>query len=169
MADVPDSKSGSSASSLIPYLWLASVPSRVIPERRKGRSGAGNGRVRPDHSIASPGPKAAADPAQVGADRLKPGSGGLVGSCQEVDQPGPQLDRRTCRTVGLMIDANGGKRGRGIQAGIRERAHDVRHVQNYWAHEEDAVPPHLAVDEARGRLQACLHELPDEWGRSRDR
>jgi hypothetical protein len=68
-----------------------------------------------------------------------------------------------------MIGANGGKRGCGIQAGIRERAHDVRHVRNYWAHEEDAVPPPLTVDEARARLQAYLHELPDEWGRSRDR
>ena len=63
-----------------------------------------------------------------------------------------------------MIDAIGGKRGRGIQAGIRERAYDVRHVRNYWAHEEDAVPPHLTVDEALARLQAYLHELPDEWG-----
>ena len=68
-----------------------------------------------------------------------------------------------------MIGANGGKCGRGIQARIRERAHDVRHVRNYWAHEEDAVPPPLTVDEARARLQAYLHELPDEWGRSRDR
>jgi hypothetical protein len=63
-----------------------------------------------------------------------------------------------------MIDNIGGKRGRGIQPGIRERAHDVRRIRNYWAHEEDAVPAPMTVDEARARLQAYLSELPDEWG-----
>jgi hypothetical protein len=64
----------------------------------------------------------------------------------------------------VMIDEIGGKRGRGIQPGIRERAHEVRHVRNYWAHEEDAVSAPMTVDHARARLQAYLHELPDEWG-----
>jgi hypothetical protein len=64
----------------------------------------------------------------------------------------------------VMIDEIGGKRGRGIQPGIRQRAHDVRRVRNYWAHEEDTLPPPITVDEARARLQAYLHELPDEWG-----
>ena len=64
----------------------------------------------------------------------------------------------------VMIDRIGGKRGRGIQSGVRERAHDVRRVRNYWAHEEDAVLAPMTVDEARARLQAYLRELPDEWG-----
>ncbi len=63
-----------------------------------------------------------------------------------------------------MIDEIGGKRGRGIQHGIRMGAHDVRWVRNYWAHEEDALRTTMTADEARARLQAYLHELPDEWG-----
>ena len=47
-----------------------------------------------------------------------------------------------------MIDEIGGKRGRGIQMGIRQRAHDVRRVRNYWAHESDAGP--RADDRRRG-------------------
>lgn len=31
----------------------------------------------------------------------------------------------------IMIDEIGGKRGRGIEMGIRQRAHDVRRVRNY--------------------------------------
>jgi hypothetical protein len=73
-------------------------------------------------------------------------------------------DRARESSAAVMIDEIGGKRGRGIQPGIRQRAHDVRHVRNYWAHEEDAVPAPMTVDEARARLQAYLHELPDEWG-----
>ena len=72
------------------------------------------------------------------------------------------LDRRTEASV--MIDEIGGKRGRGIQMGIRQRAHEVRLVRNYWAHESDDDPGAMTVDEARARLQAYLHELPDEWG-----
>jgi hypothetical protein len=64
----------------------------------------------------------------------------------------------------VLIDEIGGKRGRGTQPGIRQRAHDVRQVRNYWAHDEDALPTPMTVDEARARLQAYLHELPDEWG-----
>ena len=64
----------------------------------------------------------------------------------------------------VMIDGIGGKRGRGIQPGIRRCAHDVRRFCNYWAHEDDEVPPPMTVDEVRARLQAYLHELPDEWG-----
>jgi hypothetical protein len=52
-----------------------------------------------------------------------------------------------------MIGANGGKRVRWFQTGIRDRAHDVRRIRKYRAHDEDAVPPHLAVDEAHARLQ----------------
>jgi hypothetical protein len=64
----------------------------------------------------------------------------------------------------IMIDEIGGKRGRGIQPGIRQRAHDVRQVRNYWAHEQKSVPAPMTVDQARARLQTYLHELPDEWG-----
>jgi hypothetical protein len=71
------------------------------------------------------------------------------------------LSRRTDASV--MIDEIGGKRGRGIQMGIRQRAHDVRLVRNYWAHESNADPGPMTVDAARARLQAYLHELPDEW------
>lgn len=64
-----------------------------------------------------------------------------------------------------MIDEIGGKRGRGIQADIRERAHDARRARNYWAHESDQPPdPMLTIDEVRSRLQAYLSNLPDEWG-----
>jgi hypothetical protein len=52
----------------------------------------------------------------------------------------------------IMIDEIGGKRGRGIQPGIRKRAHDVRQVRNYWAHEDDAVPAPMTVDQARASL-----------------
>ena len=64
----------------------------------------------------------------------------------------------------IMIDEIGGKRGRGIQTSIRQRAHAVRRVRNYWAHEEDEIPAPMTVDEARAALQAYLNQLPDEWG-----
>ena len=71
-------------------------------------------------------------------------------------------NRRTDASV--MIDEIAGKRGRGIQTGIRRRAHEVRLVRHYWAHESDENPGPMTVDEARARLQTYLHELPDEWG-----
>jgi hypothetical protein len=64
----------------------------------------------------------------------------------------------------VLIDEIGGKRVRGVQTGIRQRAHDVRRVRNYWAHESEEDPGPMTIDEARARLQAYLHELPDEWG-----
>lgn len=64
----------------------------------------------------------------------------------------------------VLIDEIGGKRGRGIQPSIRQRAHDVRRVRIYWAHEEKALPDPMTVDEARARLQVYLRELPEEWG-----
>lgn len=70
--------------------------------------------------------------------------------------------RRTDAAV--LIDQIGGKRGRGIQTGVRQRAHEVRRVRNYWAHESDVDPGPMTVDEARARLQTFLHDLPDEWG-----
>ncbi|MGC8639103.1 MAG: hypothetical protein ACP5XB_04410 [Isosphaeraceae bacterium] len=63
-----------------------------------------------------------------------------------------------------MIDQIGGKRGRGIQALIRERAHAVRRVRNYWAHESDEDPGSMTLTEALRGLQTYLRELPDQWG-----
>ena len=48
--------------------------------------------------------------------------------------------------------------------GVRDRDREVRRVRNFWAHEEDAGPMPMTVDEARARLQADLSDLPDEWG-----
>jgi hypothetical protein len=70
--------------------------------------------------------------------------------------------RETAASV--MVDQIGGKRGRGIQTSIRDRAHGVRQVRNYWAHESDEDPGPMTIDEARTRLQHYLSELPDEWG-----
>jgi hypothetical protein len=70
--------------------------------------------------------------------------------------------RETAASV--MVDQIGGKRGRGIQTSIRDRAHGVRQVRNYWAHEPDEDPGPMTIDEARTRLQHYLSELPDEWG-----
>ena len=40
----------------------------------------------------------------------------------------------------IMIDQIGGKRGRGIQPGIRQRHHDVRRVRNYSAPNRTRIP-----------------------------
>jgi len=58
----------------------------------------------------------------------------------------------------------GGKRGRGIQPGIRQRAHEVRRVRNYWAHESDEDPGPMTIDEARRRLQTYLGERVTSGG-----
>lgn len=70
--------------------------------------------------------------------------------------------RRT--DAAALIDQIGGKRGRGIPVGVRQRAHEVRRVRNHWAHESDVDPGPMMVDEAPARLQAFLHDLLDEWG-----
>ena len=64
----------------------------------------------------------------------------------------------------IMIDQIGGKRGRGIDVDIRQRAHEVLRVRHYWAHESDEDPGPMTIDAARARLQAYLSGLPDEWG-----
>lgn len=74
------------------------------------------------------------------------------------DDPNRTTDAAT------MIDMIGGRRGRGILPNIRRRAHEVRHVRNFWAHESDMNPGPMTIDEARARLQLYLSELPDEWG-----
>ena len=63
-----------------------------------------------------------------------------------------------------LIDQIGGRSGRSIDIDIRQRAHEVRRVRNYWAHESDEAPGPMTIDEARARLQLYLSELPDDWG-----
>ena len=46
--------------------------------------------------------------------------------------------RRTDAAV--MIDEIAGKRGRGIQMGVRQRAHEVRRVRNYWRTNRTRIP-----------------------------
>jgi hypothetical protein len=70
-------------------------------------------------------------------------------------------NRRTDAAV--MIDEIGGKRGRGIERGIRQRVHEVRLVRNYWAHESEDPGP-MTIDEARARLHVYLAQLDEEWG-----
>ena len=64
----------------------------------------------------------------------------------------------------VLIDQIGGRYGRGILPGVRQSAHEVRRVRNYWAHESDQDPGPMTIDAARARLQAYLRELPPEWG-----
>jgi hypothetical protein len=73
-------------------------------------------------------------------------------------------DPNRATDASTMIDEIGGKRGRGIPTETRQRAHEVRRVRNYWAHESDEEPAAMTIDEARSRLQIYLSELPDEWG-----
>ena len=73
-------------------------------------------------------------------------------------------DSKRETTAAVMIDQIGGKHGRGIQTSIRDDAHKVRRVRNYWAHETDEDPGPMTIDEARRRLHRYLSELPDEWG-----
>ncbi len=63
----------------------------------------------------------------------------------------------------VLIDTIGGRRGVGISTRVRERAHAVRRVRNYWAHENDALPEPLTIKDAKGRLQEFLSWLPEEW------
>jgi hypothetical protein len=63
----------------------------------------------------------------------------------------------------VLIDAIAGRRGQGISASVREGAHAVRGVRNYWAHETEVVPVPMSMAEARARLQRYLSWLPDRW------
>jgi hypothetical protein len=64
----------------------------------------------------------------------------------------------------VLIDSIGGRRGQGILASIREGAHAVRRVRNYWAHESDASQEPMTIADARARLQKYLSWLPEQWG-----
>ena len=64
----------------------------------------------------------------------------------------------------VLIDTIGGRRGQGISTAVREGAHAVRQVRNYWAHEDDATPVPMTMAEARARLEKFLCWLPEGWG-----
>ncbi len=53
----------------------------------------------------------------------------------------------------IMIDEIGGKRNRGIPLSVREGAHAVRRVRNFWAHESDEDPGPMSIDKSRASLQ----------------
>ncbi|MGO8750055.1 MAG: hypothetical protein ACLQNE_29255 [Thermoguttaceae bacterium] len=63
-----------------------------------------------------------------------------------------------------LIDSIGGRRGQGISTTVREGAHAVRELRNYWAHENEIMPAPMTLAQARARLQTYLSWLPDEWG-----
>lgn len=74
-------------------------------------------------------------------------------------------DQTRSETGSVLIDSISGRRGQGISTAIREGAHAVRRVRNYWAHENDATPElMMTIDEARARLQTYLSWLPETWG-----
>ena len=62
----------------------------------------------------------------------------------------------------VLIDTIGGRRGQGISIAVREGAHAVRKVRNYWAHDNDAMLTPMSLAEARARLQTYLSWLPEE-------
>ena len=64
----------------------------------------------------------------------------------------------------VLIDSIGGRRGQGISTAVREGAHAVRLLRNYWAHENEAIPAAMTLAEARARLQKYLSWLPEHWG-----
>jgi hypothetical protein len=63
----------------------------------------------------------------------------------------------------VLIDSVGGRRGQGISATVRDGAHAVRAMRNFWAHENEIMPAPMTLAEARARLQTYLSWLPDEW------
>jgi hypothetical protein len=63
-----------------------------------------------------------------------------------------------------LIDSIGGRRGQGISTTVRNGAHAVRELRNYWAHENLTAPPLMTLAQARARLATYLSWLPDEWG-----
>jgi hypothetical protein len=62
-----------------------------------------------------------------------------------------------------LIDSTGGRRGQGISAIVRQQAHSVRNLRNYWAHDTDRVSEQMTISEARHRLQMFLRWLPEQW------
>jgi hypothetical protein len=66
--------------------------------------------------------------------------------------------------VAVLIDSISGRRGQGISTAVRNGAHAVRQLRNYWAHENETMPDPMTLDQARARLQTYLSWLPEEWG-----
>jgi len=64
----------------------------------------------------------------------------------------------------VLIDSIGGRRGQGISTAVRNGAHAVRELRNYWAHENETAPAPMTLAQARARLQTYLSWLPEEWG-----
>ena len=66
----------------------------------------------------------------------------------------------------VLIDTIGGRRGQGISTAVRNGAHAVRLLRNYWAHESDEMSGDttMSIAQARARLQTYLSWLPEEWG-----
>jgi hypothetical protein len=73
------------------------------------------------------------------------------------------MTRRVPLDAAVLIDLTGGRRGQRISTAVREGAHSVRLVRNYWAHENETLPAAMTVAEARARLQEFLSWLPQEW------
>lgn len=68
------------------------------------------------------------------------------------------------KSASVLIDTTGGRRGQGISDAVRGGAHDVRRARNYWAHEDEEIPPPMTITAARARLQTFLSWLPPDWG-----
>jgi len=68
------------------------------------------------------------------------------------------------QVASVLIDTIGGRRGQGISTAVRDGAHAVRIVRNYWAHENDVMPDPITIAQARARLQTYLSWLPETWG-----
>jgi hypothetical protein len=64
----------------------------------------------------------------------------------------------------VLIDSIGGRPGQGISTAVRDGAHAVRRVRNFWAHENEEVPASMSIAEARARLQTYISWLPETWG-----
>lgn len=63
----------------------------------------------------------------------------------------------------VLIDTISGRRGLGIEQRVRDGAHAVRMLRNFWAHEGEVEPQTLSIAAARARLQLYLSALPEEW------
>ena len=67
------------------------------------------------------------------------------------------------RAFDLVNWAKGIEEGRKVDAGVRDRVHEVREYRNSLVHERDDTAPTVRTDEARRRLSTYLAKLPDQW------
>jgi len=70
-------------------------------------------------------------------------------------------DPARAESAAVLIDSIGGRRAQGISTSVREGAHAVRLLRNYWAHEDEIMPAFLTLAEARARLEKYLSWLPE--------